>query len=80
MSKAVGPNITRTDLFTAFQSLLKDTADTIRSTAASKVKEFCAYSDEADQVQIIITSILPFVKELVSDPSHHWIQVRHRLS
>lgn len=71
LQKAVGPDITRTDLVTAFQSLLKDTEAEVRSAAASKVKEFCANLDKTNQVQIIMTSILPYVKELVSDPNQH---------
>lgn len=71
LQKAVGPEITRTDLVSAFQSLLKDTEAEVRSAAASKVKEFCANLDKTNQVQIIMTSILPYVKELVSDPNQH---------
>lgn len=71
LQKAVGPDITRSDLVTAFQSLLKDTEAEVRSAAASKVKEFCANLDKTNQVQIIMTSILPYVKELVSDPNQH---------
>lgn len=71
LQTAVGPDITRTDLVTAFQSLLKDTEAEVRSAAASKVKEFCANLDKTNQVQIIMASILPYVKELVSDPNQH---------
>lgn len=71
LQNAVGTDITRTDLVSAFQSLLKDTEAEVRSAAASKVKEFCNNLDKANQVQIIMTSILPYVKELVSDPNQH---------
>lgn len=71
LQNAVGPEITRTDLVSAFQSLLKDTEAEVRSAAASKVKDFCADLDKATQVQTIMTSILPNVKELVSDPNQH---------
>lgn len=71
LQNAVGTDITRTDLVSAFQSLLKDTEAEVRSAAASKVKEFCGNLDKTQQVQIIMTSILPYVKELVSDPNQH---------
>jgi serine/threonine-protein phosphatase 2A regulatory subunit A len=53
------------------QFLLKDTEAEVRASAASKVKEFCANLDKANQEQIIMTSILPYFKELVDDPNHH---------
>lgn len=37
LQKAVGPEITRTDLVNAFQSLLKDTEAEVRAAAANKV-------------------------------------------
>lgn len=54
---------------TDFRSLLKDTRAKVRSAAASKVTEFCDNLDKTDQLQIIMTSILPCVKDLVSDPN-----------
>lgn len=71
LQKAVGPEMTRTDLVTAFQALLKDTEAEVRSAAATKVKDFCANLDKANQNSIIMTSILPYVKDLVSDPNQH---------
>lgn len=54
---------------TEFQSLLKDTRAEVRSAAASKVTEFCANLDKTDQLHIVMTTILPCVKDLVSDPN-----------
>uniref|UniRef100_A0A336M5T6 Protein phosphatase PP2A regulatory subunit A n=1 Tax=Culicoides sonorensis TaxID=179676 RepID=A0A336M5T6_CULSO len=71
LQKAVGPEITKTDLVPAFQFLLKDSEAEVRTSAATKVKEFCANLDKASQEQIIMTHILPCVKELVSDPNQH---------
>lgn len=50
---------------------MKDAEAEVRAAAASKVKDFCANLDKANQVQIIMSSILPYVKELVSDPNQH---------
>lgn len=66
LQKAVGPEITRTDLVPAFQSLLKDTEAEVRAAASNKVKDFCQNLDKAHQENIIMTNILPCVKELVS--------------
>jgi len=67
LQKAVGPEITRTDLVPAFQSLLKDTEAEVRAAAANKVKDFCQNLDKTHQENIIMTNILPCVKELVSN-------------
>lgn len=71
LQKAVGPEITKTDLVPAFQYLLKDTEAEVRASAATKVTDFCSNLDKGSQEQIIMTSILPYVKELVADPNQH---------
>lgn len=71
LQKAVGPEITKHDLVPAFQSLLKDTEAEVRAAAANKVKDFCQNLDRTHQETIIMTHILPCVKELVSDPNQH---------
>lgn len=71
LQKAVGPDITRTDLVLAFQSLLKDSEAEVRAAAADKVKDFCQNLDKQHQENIIMTNILPCVKELVADPNQH---------
>nr|XP_036232367.1 serine/threonine-protein phosphatase PP2A 65 kDa regulatory subunit isoform X5 [Bactrocera oleae] len=66
LQKAVGPEITRVDLY-----LLKDAEAEVRAAVATKVKDFCANLDKTNQVQIIMNSILPYVRDLVSDPNPH---------
>lgn len=65
LQRAVGPEITRTDLVPAFQSLLKDTEAEVRAAAANKVKDFCQSLDKTHQENIIMTSILPYVKVIL---------------
>lgn len=62
LQRAVGPEITRTDLVPAFQNLLKDSEAEVRAAAANKVKDFCQALDKQQQENIIMTSILPYVK------------------
>lgn len=51
--------------------MLKDAEAEVRAAAATKIKDFCANLDKNNRVQIIMTSILPYVKDLVSDPNQH---------
>lgn len=67
----MGQEITKSDLVPAFQSLLKDTEAEVRAAAAHKVRDFCQNLDSYQQETIIMTQILPFVKELVADPNQH---------
>lgn len=62
LQKAVGPEITRTDLVPAFQKLLKDTEAEVRAAAANNVKDFCQNLDKPHQESIIMTAVLPFIK------------------
>lgn len=71
LQKAVGPEITKADLVPAFQSLLKDTEAEVRAAAAHKVRDFCQHLDQHQQEAIIMSSVLPYVKELVADPNQH---------
>uniref|UniRef100_A0A673IJJ8 Serine/threonine-protein phosphatase 2A 65 kDa regulatory subunit A beta isoform-like n=1 Tax=Sinocyclocheilus rhinocerous TaxID=307959 RepID=A0A673IJJ8_9TELE len=71
LQKAVGPEITKTDLVPAFQNLLKDCEAEVRTAAANKVKVFCENLPEDSRETIIMTHILPCVKELVSDTNQH---------
>lgn len=43
----------------------------MRAAAAHKVRDFCQNLDSYQQESIIMTNILPFVKELVADPNQH---------
>lgn len=71
LQTAVGPEITKTDLVPAFQVLLKDIEAEVRAAAADKVRDFCQNLDQFNQESIIMTNILPIVKELVADPNQH---------
>jgi serine/threonine-protein phosphatase 2A regulatory subunit A len=71
LQKAVGPEITRKDLVVAFQNLLKDCEAEVRAAAAQKVRDFCQNLSPETQEQVIMTSVLPCVKDLVSDPNQH---------
>lgn len=62
LQKAVGPEITKTDLVQAFQMLLKDSEAEVRAAAANKVRDFCQNLDAYNQENIIMTYILPYVK------------------
>ena len=41
LQKAVGPEITKTDLVPAFQNLMKDCEAEVRAAASHKVKGWC---------------------------------------
>ncbi|XP_015586604.1 serine/threonine-protein phosphatase 2A 65 kDa regulatory subunit A alpha isoform isoform X1 [Cephus cinctus] len=71
LQKAVGPEITKTDLVPAFQVLLKDAEAEVRAAAADKVRDFCQNLDQFNQESIIMSNVLPYIKELVSDPNQH---------
>uniref|UniRef100_A0A8C5PE80 Protein phosphatase 2 scaffold subunit Abeta n=2 Tax=Leptobrachium leishanense TaxID=445787 RepID=A0A8C5PE80_9ANUR len=71
LQKAVGPEITKTDLVTAFQNLLKDCEAEVRAAGAHKVKEFCENLPADGRETIIMNHILPYVKELVTDTNQH---------
>merc|ERR1711981_1078151 len=71
LQAAVGKEITKTDLVSAFSSLLKDVEAEVRAAAAKKVKDFCQNLDKNDQENVIMTNILPCVQELVNDPNQH---------
>jgi len=43
----------------------------VRAAAAQKVREFCQNLAPEAQETVIMTSILPCVKELVADPNQH---------
>ncbi|KAG8570116.1 hypothetical protein GDO81_014716, partial [Engystomops pustulosus] len=71
LQKAVGPEITKTDLVPAFQNLMKDCEAEVRAAASHKVKEFCENLSPDCRENVIMTQILPCVKELVSDANQH---------
>jgi serine/threonine-protein phosphatase 2A regulatory subunit A len=67
----VGTEITKAELVCALQSLLKDSEAEVRAAAANKIKDFCQNLDAHHREGIIMSSILPYVKELVADPNQH---------
>ena len=71
LQKAVGPEITKNDLVGAYCSLLKDPEAEVRAAAASKLKDFCNSLPTDTREQIIMSQILPCVKELVGDMNQH---------
>lgn len=71
LQKAVGPEITKTDLVPAFQNLMKDCEAEVRAAASHKVKEFCENLSADCRENVIMTQILPCIKELVSDANQH---------
>ncbi|WAR05502.1 2AAA-like protein [Mya arenaria] len=71
LQKAVGPEITKQDLVPAFQSLLKDCEAEVRAASAHKVKEFSQNLPADCRETVIMTNILPCVKDLVSDANQH---------
>ena len=71
MQKAVGPEITKNDLVPAYCSLLKDSEAEVRAAAASKLKDFANNLPADTREQIIMSQILPCVKDLVSDMNQH---------
>uniref|UniRef100_UPI001293BC19 serine/threonine-protein phosphatase 2A 65 kDa regulatory subunit A alpha isoform n=1 Tax=Lonchura striata TaxID=40157 RepID=UPI001293BC19 len=71
LQRAVGPEITKTDLVGAFQSLMKDCEAEVRAAASHKVKEFCENLSPDCREAVIMGQILPCIKELVSDANQH---------
>ncbi len=71
LQKAVGPEITKTDLVPAFQNLLKDCEAEVRAAAAHRVRDFCQSIDKGVQETVIMTNILPCVQDLVVDANQH---------
>jgi len=59
------------DLVFLFASLLKDRESEVKAVAASKVKSFSENLSEDSREQMIMTTLLPCVKDLVIDPSQH---------
>ncbi|KAK2573629.1 Serine/threonine-protein phosphatase 2A 65 kDa regulatory subunit A alpha isoform [Acropora cervicornis] len=71
LQNAVGSEITKNDLVPAFQGLLKDCEAEVRAAAAGKVKDFAEKVPEDVREQVLMTNILPCVKDLVMDPNQH---------
>ena len=50
---------------------MQDCEAEVRAAAAHKVKDFCLNLDKGVQDQVIMTQLLPCVKELVTDANQH---------
>ena len=50
---------------------MQDCEAEVRAAAAHKVKDFCLNLDKGVQEQVIMTQLLPCVKELVTDANQH---------
>ncbi|XP_070221877.1 serine/threonine-protein phosphatase 2A 65 kDa regulatory subunit A alpha isoform [Bos mutus] len=71
LQTAVGPEITKTGLVPAFQNLMQDYEPEVRAAASYKLKEFCENLSADYRENVILTKILPFSQELVSDTNQH---------
>jgi serine/threonine-protein phosphatase 2A regulatory subunit A len=71
LQEAVGTDLTKTELVSAFGSLLKDNEAEVRAAAASKIKDFCHNLPADVRETVIMSNILPHVKELANDPNQH---------
>ena len=71
LQEAVGTDITKNELVSAFGCLLKDSEAEVRAAAASKIKDFCHNLPSDIRETIIMSNVLPHVKELANDPNQH---------
>ncbi|CAG0892029.1 unnamed protein product [Cyprideis torosa] len=71
LQKALGPELTESELVGPFCALLKDNEAEVRAAASGKVKDFCNNLKPETRESIIMNKILPNVKELIQDPSQH---------
>lgn len=71
MQKAVGEEISVSDLLPALNNLLMDSEVEVRTQACSRLTDFCNNLPTANRQQLIIASLLPMVKELAQDVNGH---------
>src|SRR5690606_28138610 len=71
LQATVGVQLTKDELVPAFQSLLKDTEAEVRAVASVRIKDFASNLPKDIQEQVIMTYVLPCIKELVNDPNTH---------
>ncbi|XP_061263792.1 serine/threonine-protein phosphatase 2A 65 kDa regulatory subunit A alpha isoform-like [Bos javanicus] len=71
LQTAVGPEITKRGLVPAFQNLMQDYEPEVRAAASYKLKEFCENLSADYRENVILTKILPFSQQLVSDTNQH---------
>lgn len=51
--------------------MLRDSESEVRAQTSTQLKDFCTALPEEGKVELIMTSILPIVKELVVDQNPH---------
>ncbi|XP_059841239.1 serine/threonine-protein phosphatase 2A 65 kDa regulatory subunit A alpha isoform-like [Hypanus sabinus] len=71
LQKIMGPEITTNDLVPAFQILLKDCEAEVRAAGANNIKDFCENLPEDCRETVVMSHILPYVKERLSDTNQH---------
>ncbi|CAG0921344.1 unnamed protein product [Notodromas monacha] len=71
LQEAVGEELSKTELVGHFCALLKDVEAEVRAAAAHKVKDFCQLLPADCRENLIMTQLLPCVKDLVADPNQH---------
>ncbi|CAG0921341.1 unnamed protein product [Notodromas monacha] len=71
LQEAVGEELSKTELVGHFCALLKDVEAEVRAAAAHKVKDFCQLLPVDCRENLIMTELLPCVKDLVADPNQH---------
>jgi serine/threonine-protein phosphatase 2A regulatory subunit A len=71
LQTGVGPDITKSELVSAFSALLRDNEAEVRAAAASKIKDFCHQLPLDSRESIIMSHVLPCVKDLVNDANQH---------
>ncbi|XP_075243674.1 serine/threonine-protein phosphatase 2A 65 kDa regulatory subunit A beta isoform-like isoform X2 [Convolutriloba macropyga] len=71
LQKALGPDLTKNELVTVFQALLKDNEAEVRSMAAQQIKDFAEALPTSSRETVVMNNILPCVKDLVNDTNQH---------
>ena len=71
LQTGVGPDITKNELVGAFSALLRDNEAEVRAASASKIKDFCHQLPIDSREAIIMSHVLPCVKDLVNDSNQH---------
>ena len=73
--KAVGQDIARQHLASAYAGLLKDQEPEVRAAASTRLKDVCYLLQPASAAgspdSVVVTTILPCLRDLVADPNQH---------
>lgn len=71
LQTALGEDITKRELVPAYASLLKDFEAEVKTVASHKVKSFCENLSVEVRDTIVMSVIIPCVKDLAIDPNVH---------